>query len=189
MKYFRTAMALSLILAFAFVGLACPGGDTNHENEEHDDHEEHEEHEEHGEHDDHGHGHGSSQTAGPGMAVVAADEELGIELSPVALERLGVQFTPLSNFRGSDGAREFSVPTMTLVLFEDQAQIFVRDRERIRPYSIRILSRSGDRSRVRVVDPVFANLTESADLVTGEAALVRLAYLEAFGASGSGHGH
>ncbi|MEQ9363153.1 MAG: hypothetical protein RIF32_02865 [Leptospirales bacterium] len=169
--------------------------DGNHKDDHDGDHEKERDdgqrgHDSHAGHDDH-HGHGGGQNVGPGMAVLAADEETGIELSAVALERLGAGFTPLISFAATaESFREFLVPADAVIAFEDQTQIFLRhSNQRIRPYAVRAGARSGDLRQIRIVDPAFEGVSRDTELATRAAALVRLAYLEAFGASGSGHGH
>ena len=182
MKYFRfvRSLLLALLLGFSFpncghdhgadVHIEDPGV-TEQEGQEEDESEE-------------------SRNFGPDMAVLAADEESGIELAEAAVKRLEVEFAPLRSFRNADSNNEFSIPFAALILFEDAAQVFIRSEKRIRPIRVRIVDQSEARIRIRIAEESFQSTThtEQAELVVEQAGFVRLAYLEAFGASGSGDG-
>lgn len=138
------------------------------------------------EHED-AHGHAEHANAGPDRAVLAADEASGIVLADAAVRRLGLRFEALAKWR-SGASHDYLIPADCLVYHEEGVQVFVRRRDRIRPQPVRILERRGTHTLVRWpadAPPPAAD----AELVTNGASLVRLAYLEAFGASGSGHGH
>ena len=207
MKFFKFGLIAILALG---TGLACPGSDGHEGHEGHENHEDHDSHEKHesrrGEDgpaaeedrhaeaasadDDHDHGHGdeSGGSTGLGMAVRAADETTGIELAPAAIARLNIQTTPLRSFQAPSNS-EFSIPRQALIRYEDRAQIFVQTGTRLRPVDVRVLADSGDRVRIKTSGSADVGGLKNVDLVTRHAPLVRLAYLEAFGASGSGHGH
>lgn len=171
------------------------GHDDHNDEAHHDGHDDEAHHDDHDGHDDEHHDHGdhhhAPRSVGEGMAVIAADEELGVELAPAALERLGVRFGFLQDYRRPGGAeRDYRVPADCVVFFENDAWIFLRDaNRRVRPYSVRVAPRAGTSRDLTIIDSNFASSQLQSELVIVAAPLVRLAYLEAFGASGSGHGH
>lgn len=204
MKFFKFGLIAILALG---TGLGCPGSNVHEDHGDHGDREGHEKHdsrrgedspvsEEHrhaeagSADDDHGHGHEdeSGGSVGPGKAVRAADETTGIELAPAAIARLNIQTTPLRSFQASS-TTEFLIPQQALIRYEDKAEIFVQIGTRLRPTDVRVLAASGDHVRIKTNGSAAVAGWQDAALVTRNAPFVRLAYLEAFGASGSGHGH
>lgn len=202
MKFFKFSLIAVLTL---WTGLACPRSGNHEEHEEHEEHEgrrveahtnedvpaaaEHRHSEEAaptGE--SHAHETESRPNAGPGMAVRAADETAGIELAPAAIARLNIQTTPLRSFQVSS-ITEYLIPQQALIYYEDKAAIFVQSGTRLRPTEVRVLAVYGDQVRIKTIGSVAVIGLRDAALVTHNAPFVRLAYLEAFGASGSGHGH
>jgi hypothetical protein len=179
MKYFRfiRSLLLALLLGFSFPNCGHDHGADVHIEDPDGTEQEEDESEE-------------SRNFGPDMAVLAADEESGIELAEAAVKRLEVEFAPLRSFRTADSNNEFSIPFAALILFEDAAQVFIRSEKRIRPIRVRIVDQSEARIRIRIAEESFRSTThtEQAELVVEQAGFVRLAYLEAFGASGSGDG-
>ena len=191
MGFFKYVCRLpgSLVLVLMIAG--CGGEQDDHAgHEDHNGHEEHSEHAEHSEHEDQGEHdghhdrhdhHGAATTSGPGMAVSFADADQGIELVPAAMERLGLEFQPLSSFAADGG---FVVPEEAVVFSERRALIYLRMGERLRPFEV---SASADAGKRRI--QLNQGVPVDAELVSSGSALLHLAYLTAFGATGSGHGH
>lgn len=164
------------------VCVLCSCGDDG-DGPAHDDHAEHDEHREHGDHGDHDdHGHGAT-TSGPELAVRFADEATGIELAPAAVERLGLGFRSLRSYVAGDG---FVVPETAVVYSERRALVYLRSGERLRPVEVRVTGRSSDGLRLQWRGGAPEG---NPDLIIAGAPLLHLAYLTAFGATGSGHGH
>ena len=131
--------------------------------------------------DSHGHshsGHGQSRNTGKDMAIIEADESRGIILAAKAIETCNIRFsTP-----GAYGLEE--LPATSHVRTGQAILVYVRISNRIFPVLISgtIDGIPGLRSKGEVP---FAEV----EVVILNADLTHLGYLEAFGASGSGHGH
>ena len=123
--------------------------------------------------------HEHSSTRGKHRAVMRAEPERGIQLSDVAISTCGISFEPIRFDKG-----RASIDPHSIVHHGFEREIYLRSGNWIRPYSVEILNRENGRLEVSVPDA-----PASADIVHRRANIVRLAYREAFGASGSGHGH
>ncbi|MCP4137405.1 MAG: hypothetical protein GY754_40940, partial [bacterium] len=141
--------------------------------------------------DEHGHdnddhdaedGHEEQSNVGEGKAVTKADEKLGIQLSDRALKTIGVQTRPVSKIKALKGNR-YQVPAASLVYYEDKAAVYIK---RDGWYTLVNCSTVTSGGKTAIIS---ARLRRNDHLVTAGAALLRLAHLEAFGASGHGHGH
>ena len=129
-------------------------------------------------HDDHDN-HGSHNSYGTDMAVLEADEHTGIVLADRAIETCEIRFSDPGQYgpESIPGEARVYVGYATLVYVQKQSRIFPVLLEGNPGAKIQALKRPGELD--------FSNLR----LVVKNADLVHLALLEAFGASGSGHGH
>ena len=156
---------LILVLSLLLVHYCDAEGESAHEGHDHSGHD-------HG-----GHSHGSVRRTGAGMAVLMASRENGIMLSPRALETIGAEFRPSSGLRAREAV--YRVPDDAIVQHLGETELFVRRGNWIRPVTA-----------ARVRGGVESRMVRPGDEIAIEgAALLRLAYIEAFGASGTGHGH
>ncbi|MCB1315969.1 MAG: hypothetical protein KDK27_08450 [Leptospiraceae bacterium] len=92
-----------------------------------------------------------------------------------------IEFESVAGFPRKDD--RIRVPTAAVVAFEFQYFVCVRHDDWIKPVPVRIHSHDQDYVWLR------DTLTVDAEVAINNAGLVRLAYIEAFGASGQGHGH
>ncbi len=150
----------------------------------HDDDDKHAEHddldkeEKHPEHDKHGHSDVSTK-----KAVIKTDEKKGIQLSPEAEKTIGLKMVPLNRYNAG-GKKRFKIPASSLVRHEFDRSCYLQSGPWYRPEKIRILENRKGFLQVEI--PGARNKDK---LVVAGAPLLRLSYLEAFGASGHGHGH
>jgi hypothetical protein len=157
---------------------------TDHKHEEKREHSE-EKHEYSEEKDEHGHAHGeeaheeeASPSVGPGKAIEEANETRGIRLSEKALKRL-----KLGRKLISGASSLLNVPKTALVLERGQSFVYV-ERDGWLTRVLVTISKSDSLSA-----HVKGDLKNGETVITEGSGLVRLAHLEAFGASGDGHGH
>lgn len=154
--------------------------DTGKHDESHTGHDEggHKEDGEH--HDKHGGG-----EFGPTHGVRHYNEDKGIVLGKEAIERLGVRFTQVRKLRRR--GRYYRLPAQAVIEEENMTGIYVRSPGRQKPRlkftPVRLIANHGDMATID------ARLNYDQSIVTQSAALVRLAELNAAGASGTGHGH
>ena len=131
----------------------------------------------HGGHDHGGHSHGPVRRTGAGMAVLMASRERGIMLSPRALETIGAEFRPSAGLRAREAV--YRIPDQAIVEHMGETELFIRRGNWILPVAARRVRGGAQSALVRNDD----------EIAIEGAALLRLAYIEAFGASGTGHGH
>lgn len=132
-------------------------------------------------------GHGNAGHSIPGnygrdMAVTAASREKGIQLSPKALRTAGIISAPLGRFRTPAG--QYRLPADAVIRYEEHTAVYLL---RNGWFTLSPASAGRDTGREILVSVPGASGTDR--IVIKNAALVRLAHLEAFGASGHGHGH
>ncbi|HON80631.1 MAG TPA: hypothetical protein PK544_19220 [Spirochaetota bacterium] len=192
------SIAAVFLMTFMVVFLQC-SGETHHNAPDHKDEPEHaeqhetakghdaeqekEEHTEHHGEDEHEAGSRSEPgNFGKDMAVTAADREKGIQLSPKALRTTGIATTPLSTYRTEGGI--FRVPKSAVIHYEEKTAVYIlRDGW----FLLSPVSGVHEAGNVTIIKIPGAKTTDS--IVIKKTAILRLAHLEAFGASGHGHGH
>ena len=156
--------------------------DKDHADKDSHDEESHkkEEDSEHDESDEHGH-HGESKF-GKGKAVTKADENKGIQLADHTIDLLKIKTKPLGKYK--TGENTYKLPKSSLVYFENQVGVYYRRDNWYNLHNVKIRSKHHN-----LVSITAKTLKATDKLVTSGAPLLRLAHLEAFGASGEGHGH
>jgi len=132
-----------------------------------------------GDHDGHDH----NESSGTGKAVLKADEKKGIQLSEKALETIGIKVKILSRFRAG-AANRYNVPSASLVYYEDKSGIYIRRGPWFNLIDVKIIKKGRKITTIRTSGAAMGDL-----IVVHGSALMRLAQLEAFGASGHGHVH
>ena len=120
-----------------------------------------------------------SASVGPGLAILEADETRGIKLNEKAVKRLRLEFSPA---RASN--KGFEVPSASVIGQRGETLLYVRRDDWLTMVKVEVLSRAKDRAFIK-----SENLKAEELVVSNNAGLVRLSHLEAFGASGDGHGH
>ena len=130
-------------------------------------------------HGHHGHGHDDHDEEG---AITAKDEKLGIQLLPEAVETIGLKTRSLRKFRRAPGT--YVIPPQSLISYEYEEGIYIKRGPWYNLIPVKKLTRG--RGGITIRSP---HLRASDHLIIEGAALLRLAHLEAFGASGDGHGH
>jgi len=150
--------------------------DDEHSDEEHDEHNDEHNDDHHGEHDGEDHGEASG-SVGPNKAILEADRETGILIAPAVMDRFKIQFRPLREFASGPG---FLIPDRFVVRSENRRIVYIRSGGRVRPIIVGLAS---------TLLPAESKVSEDDELVVSQLPLVHLAYIEAFGASGSGHAH
>ena len=159
-----------------------------HKDGEHSEHGEEMEHSDSGGEEKHtGHDHGSedahadekSASVGPGLAILEAHETRGIRLNEKAVKRLKLEFS-----RVDATPKGFEVPNGSIIGQRGETLIYVQRNDWLTMVKVDVISRSKDRAFIK-----SENLKNDEKVVSSNAGLVRLSHLEAFGASGDGHGH
>ena len=195
----RTASATAVLpVLFLWVFLQC-AGDEHHNGREHAGEHHHAEthetakahvtdthseaHTGHNGKDDHdAGGHEEPGNYGKGMAVTAGDRVKGIQLSPKALRTTGIATAPLSMYRIA-GSR-YRVPDEALIHYGDRTAVYLLRDGWFMPSHVSAVQETAG------VSVITISAVKAADrIVIKKTAIVRLAHLEAFGASGHGHGH
>ncbi len=143
--------------------------------EDEDEHED--EHKAEGGHHEHGKEHEDSHVS-TGKAIVSADEEKGIELSPEAIQTIGVK-TKSFQFQGSN----IVTPVTSLVYSADVVAVYRLRKNHFKMVPIKLISKNGETAVISGED--FLNSDEIA--IEG-VALLRTADMDAFGGEAS-HGH
>ena len=119
---------------------------------------------------------------GKGMAVTVADREKGIQLSLKSLRTTGIATASLSIYRIA-GSR-YRVPNEALIHYEDRTEIYLLRDGWFMPSPVTAVHETAGISIITISAPKATDR-----IVIKKTAIVRLAQLEAFGASGHGHGH
>lgn len=160
--------------------------DKSHEAEEHGDHDdEHKEGEHSGESAGHheeaeGHEEAERPSVGAGKAVEAADEHDGIKLSEKTIQFFKIRFEkPAIN-----GQVVTSLPSALIDTVNDTS-IYRRRAGWIKEIKVAVINRK--LGQFRLIGKEALNPDD--EIVVEKAAIVKLAALEASGASGDGHGH
>ena len=130
-------------------------------------------------HDDHG-GHGSSRNAGPDMAVLEAHETKGIRLAHSTVDTCEIGFSTM----GAHDAK--NIPPSSRIRTGEATLVYVMEDTYIYPVLMSGTLKGEEISALRLRDQVDFSRVR---LVVQNSDMVHLALLEAFGASGSGHGH
>ncbi len=133
----------------------------------------------HGEEKEGAHGDEKSASVGPGLAILEAHETRGIKLNEKAAKRLRLEFSPA---RASN--KGFEVPSASVIGQRGENLLYVKRDDWLTMVKVEVLSRTKDRAFIK-----SENLKAEEQVVSHNAGLVRLSHLEAFGASGDGHGH
>ncbi len=128
------------------------------------------------------HGHQEETKFGDGKATTKADEKKGIQLANHVIELLKIETKPLRKY--SSAKYDYRVPKSSLVYFEDNVAIYYKRENWYNLRNVKIRSERG--STVLIFTK---HLRKTDHLVINGVPLLRLAHLEAFGASGEGHGH
>lgn len=182
---------LSIAFLVSLFLFACGGSDSSEEKNESQHRSEsqatHNEQQAEKEHDEnHGEGHeGSSENheeheeSGAKSKYVQADEKRGVRLDPVILKQFAIEtarLKPLSK-------RNFQVPISSLVSFEQSTGVYILRNGWYNLLPVRILKKSNRRAIIQ------GRILPGDRVVIRGAGMLRLIHLEAFGASGEGHGH
>ena len=158
--------------------------DDHSSKEDHKDHDDHSSKEDHKDHDDH-----SSEedhkikNFGKNMAVLNADENKGIQLSKEAIKTIALVEKKLSRY-SLKKKNTYRIPINSLIFYENNVGIYLKRDKWYTFHEIRIVKRDNKNAHI-----VLTGKYDKAMLIIEGCALLRLAHLEAFGASGDGHGH
>lgn len=134
------------------------------------------------EHEADGHGHDEDGKSGEKKAVTKADEQKGIQLAHHVGKLLRIKTNPIRAY--ASGKYTFRVPKTSLVYFEDKTGVYYK---RNNWYNLEHVKSYGRKGNTILIST--RHLLKTDQLVTIGVPLLRLAHLEAFGASGEGHGH
>ena len=128
------------------------------------------------------HSHNAEKKLGGEKAVTKADEQKGIKLASHSINLLKIKTVLLQKFATNQYV--YQIPKSSLVYFEDKVGIYYKRGEWYNLKGVKIHSNTG--STVAISTKYLLNIDQ---LVVSGVPLLRLAHLEAFGASGEGHGH
>lgn len=118
-----------------------------------------------------------------GTAVIRASKKQGIQLSAKAQKTIGIRLQPLTQQKKSTG-NEYLVPRQSLVYYEHSVGLYLKRGNWFNLQAVTVIRQNKKNIRIK------AALLKPGDLIVIKGApLLRLAHLEAFGASGHGHGH
>lgn len=153
----------------------------SHEEEEehHDESEDNHDDESEEEHDGHAHSGLSTDKA----AVIRASKKLGIQLSGKAQKIIGIKLKPVIHLKESAG-HEFLVPRQSLVFYEHAVGLYMKRDNWFNMLNVIVIKQK--KNYIHIKAPL---LRRRDFIVIKGVPLLRLAHLEAFGASGHGHGH
>ncbi|MBX9767200.1 MAG: hypothetical protein K2X47_08015 [Bdellovibrionales bacterium] len=154
-------------------------GDSHDEAEEHGHDESKEKHDHEDAHGEDAHEEEARPSVGEGKAVVRADKRQGIQLSEESEKFLEIQYESLQT--RSSG---LEVPSAALLYTMNEVGVYRRRDKWLKLVDVKVISSANGKSIVTSPD-----LRDQDQVVTTGSAIVRLADLEAFGASGDGHGH
>lgn len=150
-------------------------GKNNHDDDHKDDHGKEEgDHKEEG-HDEHEESEEESVGGvGKGNAVTAANEDDGIQLSPKAIETMGIKTAPYSKGQ---------IPASALVRYQDNIGVYRLRNDWFKLLPIKIKGQQGDNLTI-----LAADLEPNDQIVIERTGLMRAAELDAFSGEAS-HGH
>ena len=196
-KYIATIVAAFSLQFFSISNTladeaVCPANtkcDTPHDME--DDHKHVDEHENKSGSDNHAHegeeSHGGEEaheeqrpSVGQGKAVEAADEHQGIKLSEKTIAFFKIRFA-----RPTIQGKLIQSSPSALIETISNTSIYVRRNGWLKEVKVQVMDRKLGKFQILEGEPMKA----TDEVVVEKAALVKLAELEAFGASGDGHGH
>lgn len=124
-----------------------------------------------------------SSSVGPDNAITEANPKHGIKIRPEIWEDLGLKTRTLSLFRKKE--KQYRIPTAAIVEFENKNIVYLLSEDRwIKEIRVQVIRKDSG-----YVLAEFSPLRPDDQIFTSGLSVVRLSYLEAFGASGSGHGH
>ncbi len=155
------------------------GSEEGHEHHQEDGHGGKDSHESHEGHDVHG-GDGSSRNAGPDMAVLEAHETKGIRLAHSTVDTCEIGFSTMGAYDAKN------IPPSSRIRTGEATLVYVMEDTYIYPVLMSGTLKGEEISALRLRDQVDFSRVR---LVVQNSDIVHLALLEAFGASGSGHGH
>ena len=130
-------------------------------------------------HDDHG-AHGSSRNTGPDMAVLEAHKTKGIRLARSTIDTCEIGFSAIGAYNAKN------IPPSSRIRTGEAILVYVMADNYIYPVLMSGTLKGEEISAIRARDKVDFSRVR---LVVQNSDIVHLALLEAFGASGSGHGH
>ncbi|MEQ8353885.1 MAG: hypothetical protein RH862_20570 [Leptospiraceae bacterium] len=125
---------------------------------------------------------GSNQNAGPQYAVLKANQEKGIQLSEQSLKICGIRFAAPGKYKGN-------FPASSLVHVSGLQLVYVRNGDWIFPVNLGNSTHSQSAEEIPSLRKAAAVDWDQSELAVENVDIIHLALLEAFGASGSGHGH
>lgn len=125
---------------------------------------------------------GSNQNAGPQYAVLTANQEKGIQLSEQSLKICGIRFAAPGKYKGN-------FPASSLVHVSGLQLVYVRKGDWIFPVNLGNSTHSQSAEEIPSLRQAAAVDWDQSELAVENVDIIHLALLEAFGASGSGHGH
>lgn len=118
---------------------------------------------------------------GPGKGVIEYEADRGIVLDPLAFKRLQVALTPVSSLQRK--GTHWVVPQSALIEDENDKGVYIKSGKWLQFVPVKLISKK------TMTAEVSGPFLKAEAIVTQSAALVRLAELNAAGASGEGHGH
>jgi len=148
-------------------------------------------------HDDDDHDDEGGSEFGPKKGVRKYEESKGIVLGKEAYRRFKVGLTSLRKLkrRGST----YTIPLAALILEENDKGVYVKNGEFMKFIHVNVVGKNArsatvrfsycSRKQVEKANCLTSQLNRSNSIVSTSAALVRIAELNAAGASGEGHGH